>query len=171
MTRLLLCAAIALVPLAAHAQPITVNELDDLFGTDPLVEVNLRGSLLKIASEAASGESPELSAMIEGLRGITVRVYPAPPEERDLTIDRFSRVADQFERQGWFTLIRVRSVPGDDEDGDVWIYVQEDGDLFNGMAVLAIDEDENNASFVWIDGQIDPANVGALSQRYARIEL
>ena len=172
MRLLLFGALLALTPLAAQAQPISVDDLDALFGTEPQVEVNLRGALLRLASEAASGESPEAAAMIDGLRSITVRIYPSPPDARGLAVERFTDLGRQFEADGWLTLVRVRSLPdSDNEDGDVWVYVREDGDVFDGMAVLAVDQEDENAVFVWIDGLIDPANVGELSRRYARVDI
>ena len=176
MTRLLLAAALAALTLApAQAQPISVERLDALFDSEPLVEVNLRGSLLRLAAEATRAEEPETALMIDGLRSVTVRIYPTGPS-RALAVDRLADVGRQFERDGWFTLVRVRSRPDraeddEDSDGDVWVYVRDDGDAFDGMAVMAVDDEEENAVFVLIDGTIDPSQVGALSRRFAKVDL
>lgn len=172
MPRTLLSALAALLlALPATAQPISIADLDAMFDTEPQVEVNLRGSLLRLAAAATQDSEPETAAMIEGLRGITVRIYPAPPEERTFVVDRLAGVADRFEADGWLTLVRVRSVPNsDEEDGDVWIFVRDDGDVFDGMAVMAVDNEEQNAVFVLIDGTINPADVGALTRRFGDIE-
>ena len=177
MTAFRLSAVLALSLLAlappTQAQPIDVDELDALFESPPQVEVNLRGALLRMASQAASGESPAAAAMIDGLRSITVRIYPSSPDLRGLAVERFTSLGERFEADGWLTLVRVRSVPSlpEADQGDVWVYVREDGDIFDGMAVLAVDEEDENAVFVWIDGVIDPADVGELSRRYARVDV
>lgn len=173
MTRYLLSALLALLAaLPATAQTIDVAELDAMFDSEPQVEVNLRGSLLRLAAAATEGSEPETAAMIAGLRGITVRIYPSPPEERSFVVDRLASVADRFEDDGWLTLVRVRSLPNSDEDeGDVWIFVRDDGQMFDGMAVMAVDNDEESAIFVLIDGIIDPADVGALTRRFGSIDI
>ena len=161
----------ALLPSVA-AQPMSVADLDRLFGTEPQVEVNLRGSLLRLAAEASRQDSPEAALMLDGLRAVTVRIYPTAETGAERAISSLSRLAGQFEADGWFTLVRVRALPdSDNEDGDVWIYVREDGDAFDGMAVLAMDRDEGTAVFVHIDGTIDPTQVGELSRRFARVDL
>ena len=171
MRPLLLCAAALLLVPLAHTQPITTADLDAMFGVEPQVEVNLRGSLLRLAAEAARESEPEAATMLDGLRAVTVRIYPAPPAQEAAAVQRFSEVASRFDADGWFTLVRVRAQPDDTEDGDVWVFVRETGDTFEGMAVMAIDKDEETAAFVHIDGTINPAQVGELSRRFARVEL
>ena len=165
---------IALVALtaSASAQPIDAARLDDVFGVEPQIEVNLRGSLIRLAAEAARRDEPEAALMLDGLRAVTVRVYPAPADRRAFAVERFGEIGRGFEADGWYTLVRVRSVEGsDNDDGDVWVYVRDDGDAFDGMAVLAIDPDEETAAFVLIDGTIDPTQVADLSRRFARVDL
>lgn len=167
---LLAIAVATAAPLAA--QPLGAADLDRLFGTEPQVEVNLRGSLIRLAAQAASESDPDAALMLQGLRAVTVRVYPVMPSTETSALQSLTRVADSFERDGWFTLVRVRALPdSDNEDGDVWVYVRELGEAFDGMAVLAFDREDETAVFVHIDGTIDPTQVGELSRRFARVDL
>ncbi len=160
------------VPLAATAQPMTGADVDALFQSEPQVEVNLQGSLLRLAAEAARAEEPEAALMLDGLRKITVRIYPTPPDQRGFAIDRLTDIGRQFESQGWFTLVRVRSLPDDpDNDEDVWVFVRDDGDSFDGMAVLAFEPEDQTSIFVLIDGTVDPTQVAELSRRFARVDI
>lgn len=173
MTRsLILAAAVALASLTpAVAQPIDVRDLDALFDSPPRVEVNLRGSLLRLAAEAARSEEPSAAGMLDGLRSVIVRIYPSQSVSR-LAVDHMTGIGLRFEDQGWLPLVRIRSLPNDTlNDGDVWVYVLDDGDSFDGMAVMAIDEADDDAVFVLIDGTIDPAQVGALSRRFAKVDI
>ena len=171
MRSLILSALAALAfPLTAQAQPISVADLDALFDSEPRVEVNLRGALLRLAAEATRSDEPETAALIDGLRGITVRIYPAPPMERTSIVSRLADVGRRFEAEGWLTLVRVRSLP-DDDDGDVWIYVREAGDIFDGLAVLAVDQSDEDAVFVHIDGTIRPSDIGSLTRRFGDIDV
>jgi hypothetical protein len=181
MTRYILLAALAvlLAPLAPHAQTtFDVDRLDAMFDSPPMVEVNLRGSLLKLAAAAAGDDEPEARLMLENLRAVTVRVYAAG-SERPRFLSSMNAIGDDFERDGWMTMVRVRSIPGsDNEDGDVWVYVLDDGDSFGGMAVMAIANDEDDedgdgetAVFVHIDGTISPDDVALLSKRFGDVDI
>ena len=171
MNRLL---AAALVAFASPvlAQPIDIAELDALFESEPQVEVNLRGSLIRLAVEAAAADAPETAAMLDGVRAVTVRVYASPPAVRGSAVDRFADLGRRFEAEGWYTLVRVRALANDDVDeSDVWIYARDAADSFDGLAVMVVDPADENAVFVYIDGTIDPANVGALSRRFAQVTI
>ena len=163
--------ALALAP-ALSAQPISGADLDALFDSEPQVEVNLSGALLRLAAAATREEEPEASAMIEGLRRITIRIYPASLSDRPLAIRTLEDIGHRFEDDGWLTLVRVRSLPNDDDsDGDVWVYVRDEGNMFGGLAVMAVDEEDENVVFVLIDGLIDPAQVGALTRRFGNVDI
>ncbi|GAB5535364.1 MAG: hypothetical protein Rubg2KO_16130 [Rubricoccaceae bacterium] len=167
LTLTLLCALV--VPLAsAQSGPLDVRTLDAFFDRDAKVEVNLRGSLLRLAVEATRDSEPEVAEMVDGLNAVTVRIYELQTARGDLS-SQLSSIGDRFEDAGWFTFVRVR---GDEDDPeDVWIYVREDGDVFGGMAVMAVDHEDGEAAFILIDGVIDPAQVGRLSSRFGGPDL
>ena len=165
-------AALALTTAPRAQTVIDLSELDRMFESEPRVEVNLRGALLRLAAEATRADEPETAALIDGLRGVTVRVYPAPEGDRPQIVSSLADVGRRFESDGWLTLVRVRSLPDDDDsDGDVWIYVRESGSIFDGLAVLALDEEDSNAVFVHIDGTIDPTDIGRLTRRFGDIDV
>ncbi|MEO0558798.1 MAG: DUF4252 domain-containing protein [Bacteroidota bacterium] len=167
LTLALLCSLA--VPLAsAQSGPLDVRTLDSFFDREAKVEVNLRGSLLRLAVEATRDSEPEVAEMVDGLNAVTVRIYELDTARGDLSSE-LSRIGDGFEDAGWFTFVRIR---GDEEDPeDVWIYVREDGDVFGGMAVMSVDHDDEEAAFILIDGLIDPAQVGRLSTRFGGPDL
>ena len=53
----------------------------------------------------------------------------------------------------------------------MWIYVRDGEDAFNGMVVMTVDPDEEQAAFVLMDGFIDPADVGRLTERFGNVEV
>lgn len=168
MNRLLLALVLSalLVPLA-RAQPVgpglNAADLDALFGRPPKVEVNLHGALLRLAASATEGEDEGTSNLIRGLRSIVVRTY-AMTDARDGLVGRITDFGDALARAGWSTLVRVR--PSGDDAEDVWVYVRENGDAFDAMAVMSLDHSGGDASFVFIDGPIDPSQVGRLGGRF-----
>ena len=168
MPRLLLALVLGalLVPLA-RAQPVgpglDAADLDALFGRPPKVEVNLHGALLRLAASATEGEDEGTSDLIRGLRSVVVRTY-AMTDARDGLVGRITDFGDALARAGWSTLVRVR--PSGDDTEDVWVYVRENGDAFDGMAVMSLNHSGGDASFVFIDGLIDPSQVGRLGGRF-----
>lgn len=168
LTLALLCALAAPLASAQTGPPLDVRTLDSYFDRDAKVEVNLRGSLLRLAVEATRDKEPEVAEIVNGLNSVTVRIYELASARGDLS-SQLSAIGDGFEAAGWFTFVRVR---GDEDDPeDVWIYVREDGDLFGGMAVMSVDHNDEEAAFILIDGLIDPAQVGRLSSRFGGPDL
>ncbi len=159
------CLLLALVAPALHAQTsIDVGALDSFFQTEPKVEVNLKGSLLRLIVEASREDEPEFAEMVRGLNAVTVRVYDLDSALGGLD-GRLSRLGSDLEANGWSTLVRVRA-DADEDDEDVWIYVLDDGSVIDGLAVMSLDRTEGDVSFVLIDGTIDPAQIGRLSARF-----
>ncbi len=151
LTLALLCALVAPLTSAQTGSPLDARTLDGYFDRDAKVEVNLRGSLLRLAVEATRDSEPEVAELVNGLNSVTVRIYELDTARGDLT-SRISDIGNAFEDSGWFTFVRVR---GDEDDPeDVWVYVREDGDLFGGMAVMSLDHEDGEAIFVVIDGLI-----------------
>jgi len=167
LTLALLCTLV--VPLAsAQSSPLDIRALDAFFDRDAKVEVNLRGSLLRLAVEATRDSEPEVADIVNGLNAVTVRIYELNTARGNLSA-QLSDIGNQFEDAGWFTFVRVR---GDEDDPeDVWIYVREEGDSFGGMAVMSVDHEDGEAAFILIDGLIDPAQVGRLSSRFGGPDL
>ena len=161
MKRLALALAFAaLLTSPVGAQPVTFDAatLDALFTRPAKVEVNLSGPLLRMAA-MGSDDDPETQRLIRGLRGITVRVYDMADASAGLGA-RLTAFGDRLAQAGWQTLVRVR--PSDGDNDDVWIYARASGDVFDGLTVMSVDGDDGEASFVFIDGPIDPSQVGRL---------
>ncbi|HEX8298537.1 MAG TPA: DUF4252 domain-containing protein [Rubricoccaceae bacterium] len=167
MTRFLaLLALLALASPASLAQPARFDlaRLDAFFDRPPKVEVNLRGAMLRLAASATEDDEDGTAEMLRGLRSILVRVY-ALDTARDGLVEQLATVEREMETSGWSTLVRVRP-DGEDEEDDVWVYVREAGDAFDGLAVVSLDHESGDASFVMIDGPIDPEHIGSLGGRF-----
>lgn len=168
MTRFFAVAALAALsaaPALAQPRPLNVRDLDAYFQDEPRVEVNLKGSLLRLLVEASREDEPEFADMVSDLNAVTVRVYDLDTAVGDLAL-RLGDLGDDLEDQGWSTLVRVRGEAGGDDEEDVWIYVLDDGEAFGGLAVMSLDPTENQVAFVLIDGVIDPSQIGRLSSRF-----
>lgn len=143
----------------ASAQ-LNLSQIDDLFTQEARVEVNVQGALLRLVAEASRSSEPEFAAMVENLQGVFVRQYDLSAARSNLG-DRVSSFARSLEQGGWQTLVRVR-----EDDEDVFIYLRPQGDVIAGLVVMSLSRDDNEATFVSIDGIIDPAEIGRLGSRF-----
>ncbi len=139
---------------------VDVRAVESWFGSEPNLEVNIQGALLKLVAEASRFEDPELASLILKLKGISVRGYNV--EGMDLqSVKRQTReMGRKLESDGWETIVRVRE---DDESVDM--YLRTVNDAIAGMVVMVIDDDED-AVFVNIIGEIDPEQIGRLGQKF-----
>lgn len=179
MYRLLAALFLLAGPPAAAQTALEVDRLDRLFDRPPNVEVNLRGSLLRLAAAATADDEPELSQMIRELDAVTVRIYPLQSARAGLD-GALSTLTRGLEAEGWYTMVRVRSDPDaiaraepETDDGleDVWVFVNDRDDAFGGLAVVAVDHGEQTATFVHIDGLIDATQIGRLSSRFGGVDV
>ena len=158
---------VVLLAPAALAQPsvLSPDNLDALFNEEARIEVNLRGAILRLVAEASRHKEPEFASMVDDLRGIYVRQYRLSSARAGVS-GEIRELARSFERDGWETLVRVR-----DEGEEVFIYLKISGDVIDGLVVMSIDEEDDEATFVTIDGRIDPAQIGRLGSRFHVPEL
>lgn len=129
---------------------------------EPNVEINIKGALLRLAAEATTREDPELAEMLGKLKLIRVFTYENDgwtDEQRGQFTGIARRIGGQLEEKGWDIVARVR-----DEDEQVFVYLREIEDLFEGMVVMVVEAEE--AVFVNITGTIDPAQVGRIGSRF-----
>lgn len=150
---------------ASAQSGLDFSVLDNLFGDEPIVEVNLRGALLGLVAEASRSDEPEFASMVDGLSGIYVRQYQLSSAGSG-AINQINEMARALEADGWETLVRVR-----DEDENTYVYLRPDGSLLDGMVVITLDEDDNEATFVSIDGLIDPSSIADLGSRFGGVDV
>ena len=135
--------------------------LSDLFDEDPTIEVNVEGALMKLVAEASRFEDPELADLLLKLKGVYVRAYELDRQHFDAIRDRAGDIGDELIDDGWSRVVRVR-----DRDEHVQMLVNYTGDVVSGMVVMTIEEDSDEAVFVNIVGEIDPAQIGRIGRKF-----
>ena len=171
MTRLKFIPSLILVTLVTTAafgqksiesEPgfVDVKQVEAWFGEEPSLEVNIHGALLKLVAEASRFEDPDLAAMLHKLKGISVRGFDSYGLDLDAIRDRTSEMSSRLQADGWETIVKVR-----DEDEYVDMYLKTQNDVIAGMVVMVIDEDDD-AVFVNIIGEIDPEQIGRLGNKF-----
>ena len=134
---------------------VEFGDLSALYG-EPKIIINLGGTMLNFVSMMSSSESPETADLISKLKGIRVMMY-AMDENVDAARDQFSEVKGKLKSSGWEPIVQVN-----EEDEQVMIYMKMDGDNMEGLTVMVVDEEE--AVFVNVIGQLNPAELGKVME-------
>jgi hypothetical protein len=131
---------------------------------DASVEVFLKGSLLKIVAGATRDEDPELSQMIENLKFVHVQVFPLDEDVYGKVEEKVNQVSKRLEKSGWEIMVRVRD-RSEDEQVNVYFLPTRNDEIISGLVVMVID-DMDEAVFVNIVGDLDPAQIGRLGEKF-----
>lgn len=149
------------LPLEREPGYVDLAAIETWFQADPIIEVNVKGALLKLVAEASRYEDPELADMLRQLKAVQVRGFSMRGVRRDQVETRAKELSKRLESQGWDTVVRVW------DDGDqVDMFVKVNGDAIAGMMVMVTSPDEDESIFVNIVGQIDPEQIGRIGSKF-----
>jgi len=161
LAAMLICAAGA---IAADDPPgfVDARPFSDLVGDDEIrVEINIGPTLLRMMGAGIEEADPNLSAAIEGLRGMRVLVIDLSAESVRGGVEKLIKdTVRSVERIGWERLAIVR-----DESSLVNVLVKGDEeDRVRGLLVLVLEKESNELVFVNLHGLIDLAKLQLLSE-------
>jgi hypothetical protein len=138
-----------------------------------IVEVSIKGPLLKFVSKATAHEDPELSDLIDKLLLIRVNVFSIEDNQLDTVNSIIQNVSKTLSSAQWERMVRVQQ-----EGEHVEVYMQfGEADSLTGLAVMAVGDDKDRegedlqAVFVNIVGTINPEQLGKLSTKFNIPEL
>lgn len=142
---------------------LDLTSVENWFDTEPWLEVNIKGALLSLITEASRAEDdPELTSILSKLKAIEVRGYPLTSTMFDDINRRTGAMAKELESQGWETVVTVR-----ERDERVNVYLKAHEDVISGLVVMVLDpSDDDGAVFVNIVGDIDPKQIGRIGQKF-----
>jgi hypothetical protein len=132
------------------------------------VDVNLDGSLLRLAAKFLSSDDPDqakVKKLVEGLKGIYVKTFEfkTPGEYTTTDVDALRA---QLRNPDWQRIVGVRSK----EDGeDVDVYIKPDAKGIGGLAIIATEPKE--LTLVNIVGVIDLDSLSELGGHFSIPEL
>jgi hypothetical protein len=155
--------ALGLGPMPAFSQALKLDSLDKLAALAAnTVKVSLEGSTLKLAAGFLSSDDPDqakVKDLVKGLKGIYVRSYEFSSAQQYSAAD-VDAIRSQLRGANWKSIVEVHSKNDDNAD----IYVQEQGDHFTGVAIIAAEPRE--LTVVNIDGIIDLEGLAKLSGNF-----
>ena len=136
---------------------VDFGSLGDVYG-EPRVMVNIHGYLLKFIAAASAKEDPTASAVLRGLDGVRISVYPTDGNVGPAR-EQISAVRKVLQGQDWQPVVQVK------ETGEeVQIFMKADEDKMHGLTVMAVDAEE--AVFINILGEIDPEHLDKVMDQF-----
>lgn len=164
--KLLLIGLTAMLALPAMAQEdalkdfpgyVEFGELNSVFG-EPTVQVAVGESLLGLIGSLSASQDPEAAELFKRLNGVRVNVYETS-QMADGAVDYVKDVSSQLSGLGWESVVTVNSA-----DEQVRIFMKIDDDKVLGITVMAVEE--NEAVFVNVIGDINPAQLGKVMDNF-----
>jgi phosphoglycolate phosphatase-like HAD superfamily hydrolase len=159
MKRVLIMILTALLALPAWAQEdamkdlpgyVDFGQLGEIFG-EPSVQIAVGQSLLNMVSALSSSEDPEAAELFKRLQGVRIQVFETAGLTEGAT-DHVKRVGSALSAQGWESVVTVNS-----PEEQVRIFMKINGDMVEGITVMAVEEDE--AAFINVIGNLNPAEL------------
>ncbi len=131
---------------------------------DLMTEVHLGPHLLKLAAKATEKNEEGIGDVISGLKLIKVEVYRVGKEQSEVT-ERMEKMNDKLNDSGW-----ERIVMSKDDGNRVFVFIKTKDDIIVGLVVTAYEspdlDDEGQAVYVNIVGDIDLEKIGELSSKF-----
>ena len=136
---------------------VDFGDLSATYG-EPKITINLGGTMLNFVSMMSSAESPETSELISKLKGIRVQIY-SMDEDAGAAKNQFGKTKKGLKSSGWEPIVQIN-----EDDEQVLVYMKMDGGNMEGMTVMVVDDEE--AVFVNIIGQLNPAELGKVMESF-----
>jgi hypothetical protein len=128
------------------------------------VEIAVGPTLLGLISSLSANKDPEAAEIFKRLEGVRIKVYKtaevkiAGPDARPETamqpggIDQVNKISSSLSAGGWESVVKVN-----EPEEQVRIFMKMNGEMVEGITVMAMDESE--AAFINVIGNLNPAEL------------
>ena len=167
MKRVLIALACTFLALSAVAQEdalkdlpgfVDFGEMNSIYG-EPKVNISIGGALLGFVGAMAKNEDPEAAAIMKKLKGVRVSVYSTEEVGAEAALNQVAEVKKWLTSSDWEAIVQVN-----EDDEQVQIFMNLDGDKMNGLTLMAVDDEE--AVFINVIGQLDPSELASVMDNF-----
>jgi len=133
---------------------VDFGQLNALFG-EPSVEIAVGPTLLGLVASFSADEDPEVAEIFKRLDGVRIKVFETSGTDAGINasaFDHVGKISSSLSAMGWESVVKVTE-PGE----QVRIFMKINGDLVEGITVMAIEQDE--AAFINVIGNLNPAEL------------
>lgn len=155
-------AALLATTVAAASPSQGYADFGDLKPTagEQFVQVDLNGTLLRLAAAFTKNEEPQIAELINSLERVRVNVLGLSDENREATTAQIEAIRVDLDAQGWTRIVTVREAKGD----DVAVFIKEaDGDSIHGVVISVISH-SGEAVLVNVVGDVAIDQLAALGE-------
>jgi len=149
--------AIAALWGCAHAQAFfDFGQIDGL-PDEPAVQIDLNTTMLGFVREMMRPVDAEAAGALDGLEAVRVLVYMV--DDAEPMLDYIDEASEALERADWQRMVYVQA-----EDHRVRVYLSFNDTRLAGLTMMVAGEEEEEAVFINIVGEIDPAQLGRVAR-------
>lgn len=126
-----------------------------------VTEVTLDAELLSVLATISDQEDPNIMSVLEGLKLVKAHVIEVDDANKEDLKSRMKSIESKLAGTDWKTIVRTRN---NEEIANVYIRLNSNKKI-TGLVVTSFEED-GDAAFVNIVGQIDLATIGKLGRKF-----
>jgi hypothetical protein len=148
---------------AANPSPgfVDLGKFSPPTGGAEFVEVQINGNLISMAARLAEKSEPQVADLLRGLHLIRVNVIGLNDDNRAEMEKRVKAIRGELDTQKWERLVTAQK-----DKEDVGVYLKTRGEEAVEGLVVTVIEDNKQAVFVNIVGDIKPEKVALLGERF-----
>lgn len=149
-----------------HPGYVDFEAMDILGDREAKIEVYLKANMIELMSKFVKEEDPDMYNMLNKLMLVRVLVFDVDYDLADEFAAVSKKTVKELDQKGWERIVRVTE--GDER---VYVYIKpsDDFEVIQGIAVIALEDDE--AVFVNIVGDISPDDVSRMGDYFDIREL
>lgn len=152
------CTTAAAQPSETRGLPgyVEFGELSAVYG-EPKVRINIGKKLLQFVAQMDTEGDQEGKQLLSKLDAVRVEVYKMNSDSGP-AVSMLEKMSKELQSHDWEPVVTVT-----DEGDHVRIFVKLNKDTIGGLVVMAVDK-KDEAVFINIIGDIDPAQVGKVTK-------
>lgn len=128
-----------------------------------VVEIDIHPGLMKFAAKLAGKQEPEAAELLSKIQHVRVNVVHLDDSNRADAVAKVAAVRAKLEADGWMRTVSVR----DSKKGeDVRIYIQQSSDEAISGIVVTVIENNKQAVFVNVVGDIRAEQLASLGAQF-----